>query len=251
MSEVIRKSVTLLTAIMPNEDKEEWSATEVSQKLDIPIQTVHRLLSSLTEYGFVFKNHETKKFRLGLTLMQLGLSIRDNLLVRNSALPVMEKLMKKTKECVYLTIAEGYEGVFIDCVGDDLFLKIAEPIGMRTPLCNGASKKVILAYMNRNTRKNIIHYLLEKDKISDIQKLENELKTIKEWGSATSFGETTKGTVSVAAPIFSWEDKVVGSISLVGPGTRITEHEAKYVFSSEIRKAAEEISEDLGWIKQR
>ncbi|WP_307440588.1 helix-turn-helix domain-containing protein [Bacillus sp. V2I10] len=53
-------TITLLTAIIPNEAKEEWSATEVSRELDIPIQTVHRLLSSLAEYGFVFKNNETK-----------------------------------------------------------------------------------------------------------------------------------------------------------------------------------------------
>ena len=107
MSEVIRKSVALLTTIVPTEDKEEWSATEVSRQLDIPIQTVHRLLSSLAEYGFVFQNHETKKFRLGFTLMQLGFSIRDHLSIRNSALPTMEKLMKKTGESVYLTVPEG------------------------------------------------------------------------------------------------------------------------------------------------
>ncbi len=51
---VIKNSITLLTAIIPDEEKEEWSATEVSRKLDIPIQTVHRLLSSLAEYGFVY-----------------------------------------------------------------------------------------------------------------------------------------------------------------------------------------------------
>ena len=137
MSEVIRKSVALLTTIVPTEDKEEWSATEVSRHLDIPIQTVHRLLSSLAEYGFVFKNNETKKFRLGLTLMQLGLSIRDNLSVRNSALPIMEKLVKKTGESVYLTVPEGTEGVLVDCLNKDLLSKETDVIGMRTPLCVG------------------------------------------------------------------------------------------------------------------
>jgi DNA-binding IclR family transcriptional regulator len=67
MSGVIKKSITLLTAIIPDEEKKEWSATEVSRKLDIPIQTVHKLLSSLAEYGFVYKNNETEKFIIGLT----------------------------------------------------------------------------------------------------------------------------------------------------------------------------------------
>ncbi len=33
MSEVIKKSITLLTTIIPTEEKEEWSATEVSREL--------------------------------------------------------------------------------------------------------------------------------------------------------------------------------------------------------------------------
>lgn len=250
MSQVIRKSITLLTAIIPNEAKEEWSATEVSRKLDIPIQTVHRLLSSLAEYGFVFKNKETKKFRLGLTLMQLGLSIRDNLLVRNSALPIMEKLMKKTKESVYLTVPEGIEGIFIDCVDADLLLKVSEPVGKRTPLCAGASKKVLLANMNREAKYQIIRDLISKGEMNDLEKLEDELKIIKKLGIAITIGETTKGTFSVAAPIFSWEDKVVASISVGGPETRFKDHQAKYIIS-ETKRAAEEISEELGWMKPR
>lgn len=250
MSEVMRKSMSLLTTIIPNEDKEEWSATEVSRQLDIPIQTVHRLLSSLSEYGFVYKNKETKKFRLSLTLMQLGLSIRDNLLVRNSALPIMEKLTKKTKESVYLTVSEGNEGVFIDCINGDLFLKVVEPIGMRTPLSIGASKKVILAHMQNRTRQQIIQDLIEQGKICDVKRFEWELKQIKESGIAISYGETTKGTVSISAPIFSWEDKVVASISVGGQEEKIREQQIRK-FIYETKKAAEEISNELGWMKPR
>ncbi|WP_018395777.1 IclR family transcriptional regulator [Bacillus sp. 37MA] len=248
MSEVIRKSVALLTTIVPTEDKEEWSATEVSRHLDIPIQTVHRLLSSLAEYGFVFKNNETKKFRLGLTLMQLGLSIRDNLSVRNSALPIMEKLVKKTGESVYLTVPEGTEGVLVDCLNKDLLSKETDVIGMRTPLCVGASNKAILSHLSRDTKQHIIQTLIEQGEISDVSKLENELKLIAKWKIASSVGETIKGTGSIAAPIFSWEGKVVASISIVCSETNFTDHQAKYMMS-EVKKAAGVISEELGWLK--
>ncbi|EIJ82029.1 transcriptional regulator, IclR family protein [Bacillus methanolicus PB1] len=250
MSEVIRKTITLLTAIKPNEEKEEWSATEISRKLNIPVQTVHRLLSSLEEYGFVFKDKETKKFRLGLTLMQLGFSIRDNLIVRNNALPIMEKLVNQTRESVYLTVPEGSDGIFVDCINAPLLLKVSELIGLRAPLCVGASNKVILAYMNRSKKQQIIQDLIGKGKIKDIKKLEEDLKFIKEWGGAISFGEITERTVSVAAPIFSWEDKVIASISVIGPDTRFTENQIRD-FISLTQRAAEEISEELGWIKRR
>ncbi|MCH6269251.1 IclR family transcriptional regulator [Neobacillus citreus] len=242
--------MTLLTTIIPNEEKEEWSATEVSRELDIPIQTVHRLLSSLSENGFVFKNKETKKFRLGLNLMQLGLSIRDNLLVRNSALPIMGELTKRIKESVFLTVPEGNEGVLIECVDCELLLKSIEPIGRRTPLCTGASKKVILAHMKNRMKLQIIRALVEQGKIVDSKKFECELRNIKESGFAISYGEITKGTVSIAAPIFSWEGDVVASISIGGQEERFRDQQVKrYIY--EIKKAAEEVSKELGWIKPR
>lgn len=250
LSEVIRKSITLLTTIKPNEEKEEWSATEISRELNIPVQTVHRLLSSLEEYGFVFKNKETKKFRLGLTLLQLGLSIRDNLLVRNSALPIMKKLGSKTKENVYLTVPEGHEGIFIDCINFSQLLQNSEPIGMRGPLCTGASNKVILAYTSRKAKQRIIRRLVEKSEVKDLKKLEEDLRNIRKCGIAISFEDITERTVSIAAPIFSWEDKVVAAISVIGPDTSLTESRLKDIISL-TERAAEEISEELGSIKRR
>ncbi len=226
----------------------EWSATEISRELDIPVQTVHRLLSSLEESGIVFKNKETKKFRLGLNLLRIGFSLRNNLLVRNSAIPIMGKLVDQTKLSVYLTVPEGHEGVFIDCINLMHWLKLAEPIGMRVPLCTGASQKVILAYMNRKSQKNIIQALRKKGEIKDVQKLKEDIKGIKENRLAMSFAEITKGTASVAAPVFSWEDEVVASITVNGPEAKFTGSQLKEI-KAFTRKAAEELSEELGWIK--
>ncbi|MGH9979711.1 MAG: IclR family transcriptional regulator domain-containing protein, partial [Nitrososphaeraceae archaeon] len=96
----------------------------------------------------------------------------------------------------------------------------------------------------------IIRDLISKGEINDLEKLEDELKIIKKLGIAITIGETTKGTFSVAAPIFSWENKVVASISVGGPETRFRDHQAKSIIS-ETKRAAEEISEELGWMKPR
>lgn len=248
MSEVIRKSVQLLTALKPQEEKVEWSATEISRELNIPVQTVHRLLSSLEESGIVFKNKENKKYRLGLNLLRIGFLLRNNLLVRNSAIPIMEKLVNQTKQSVYLTVPEGDEGVFIDCINPMQWLKLAEPIGMRIPLCTGASQKVILAYMKRKSQQNVIQTLRKKEEIKDVQKIIKDIRSIKENRLAVSFGEITKGTASVAAPIFSWEDEVVASITVNGLEASFTGSQLTNI-TVFAQKAAEELSEELGWIK--
>ncbi|MEH7374511.1 IclR family transcriptional regulator domain-containing protein [Neobacillus drentensis] len=85
--------------------------------------------------------------------------------------------------------------------------------------------------------------------MSDVKGLECDLKQIKESGIAISYGETTK-TISVATPIFSWEDKVVASISVGGQETNIGEQQIRKIIC-ETKKAGEEISKELGWIKPR
>ncbi len=246
MSEVIRKSIDILNKIKPTEEKTEWSVTEVSRELNIPIQTVHRILYCLAEFGFVYRDKENKKFKLGLSLMELGLSIRDNLSVRNIALPIMEQLSSDTKESVYLTVQEGSDGIFIDCIDSPQLLKIVEPIGMRRPLSVAASKKVILAFLNLVTQEQVMEDLLKKGLVPNVEKLKDQLVVIKEQGFAISYGETTEGTVSIAAPIFSWEDEVVASISVAGPEGRFVGTRLNEIIKLTTRAACN-VSEELGW----
>ncbi len=247
MSEVIRKSFKLLDAIKPTAEKVEWSATEISRELDIPVQTVHRLLSSLEESGIVFKNKETKKFRVGLNLLQMGLSVRNNLLVRNSAIPTMKLLAKDLQQSVYLTVPEGHEGVYVDCISYLPWLKEAEPIGLRVPMNQGSAQKVILAFSSIKSQKFILHSLKEQGLITDIKRLQEELRTIKKQHYAMSSGEITKGTVSISCPIFSWEDEVVASITLNGTVESFSKSSLQHLIE-QTKQASITISKELGWV---
>ncbi|WP_134704567.1 IclR family transcriptional regulator [Ammoniphilus sp. YIM 78166] len=250
MSETIRKSVKIWTCLMTKKDKVEWSATDISRELDIPVQTVHRLLSSLEESGMVFKDWETKKYRLGLNLIRMGFSLRNELLARNSAIPIMERLANKTNGCVYLTFPEGDEGVLIEYIhAKQRDLKMEECIGMRAPLCIGASQKVILAFMNQRSQHKITKILNEKGKIHDLQLLKKELQTIRGAGLALSFGEMMEGSARIAFPVFSWQDQVVASITVKGSEAIFSGSRLEEIVNS-AQKAADELSGELGWVKK-
>jgi len=226
----------------------EWSTTELSKVLDIPIQTLHRLLISLSEYGFVYRNDETKKFKLGLNLMELGLSIRDNLSVRNLALSEMIKLSKLTNESVYLTIPEGNDGIFIECIDSTHLLKIVEPLGMRRPLYKGGSNKIILANFSKLKQEKILNELSVNHKIENMEFIRKDLLKIKKSGFAISQSELTEGTTSIAAPIFSWEGEVLAAMSIAGPDSRFKKNRT-IQFIRQIKESTNLISEELGWFK--
>lgn len=250
LSEVINKSVKLLHSLKPDEFDNEWSATEISKKVGMPVQTVHRLLSSLEKNGIVFKNKENRKFRLGFGLMQLGLTIWEGLSILTIARPFMEQLAENTKESIYLTVREGNDGIFVECINSPQMLRIAEPIGLRLPLCKGASKKVILANLKPSVQRKVLEGLIEADVIKsqeEIERLLDELKLIRERGYAISTSETTNDTSGVAAPIFSWNGQVEGAISVAGPEIRFTSNYLNKIIEN-VTKSSGEISKEMGWI---
>ncbi|MDP4156502.1 MAG: IclR family transcriptional regulator [Bacillota bacterium] len=250
MSGVLNKSMMLLSLISPKEEKEDWSTSEISRELNMPVQTVHRLLNCLCEVGFVSQDRETRRFRLSTRIMELGLSIRENISVRKAALPFLIKLSNETKGIVNLSIAEGTEGVIIDSVNaiNPIYNFHKDVKGIRLPLSIDAANKVLLANFKLYLKNKIVNDLMNQNVIKDKSELEKELRRIKESGFSITFDEKAEGITSIAAPIFSWENHVVGAIS-ISTNTNLDLNRLNYLVEV-ILKYSRYISEELGWIKQ-
>ncbi len=247
MSEVIRKSVLLLHAMKPTEEREEWSATELSRDLSIPVQTVHRLLSSLEEQGLVYRSPETRKFRLGLLILQLGLAGKNNLSVRKQSVDIGQELVRKTKNPVFLTVPEGEEGVLIEYISLGM-PKSKELTGTRFFLFEGAFNKVMLAFMKKQRQLKMFEMLSGTHENNKLKELKDELTIIQKEGWAISFNEIRSKTACISAPIFNWENEVIASISMMVWEEAFAE-DTKGANINSIKKAAEEISSELGWIQ--
>jgi IclR family KDG regulon transcriptional repressor len=254
MSGVISKAIHILDSLVPQGMDKELSVTEISIELDMPVQSTHRILSSLCAHGFVSQNSKTKKYKLGLSIMKYGFLMRDSLSYRSIARPYMLELSQKTRESVYLSARENDEGVFIDAIDSPQILKISEPIGLRLPLYVGASNRIILAFLPEKVQED----LLQKVNWNDVPSLnpltyewiKNDLIQIRSQGHAITSGEATEGTVGIAAPIFSYENIVIGGISIAGPDFRFKSDTIdKYCFYA--KKYAEIISKEMGYRKNQ
>jgi IclR family KDG regulon transcriptional repressor len=250
MAGVISKAIHILDLLLPQGTEKEMSVTEISRELDMPVQSVHRILASLAEHGFVSQNAKTRKYKLGLSIMKYGFLMWDSLMLRTVARPFMEELSHKTKETVYLATRENAEGVYIDSVDSPQILKISEPIGLKLPLFIGASNRVIMAYLPRRTREAILD---ETDwrQVPSLKPLtrayiEAELERVREQGYAVTEGEATEGTTGIGAPIFSYDNMVIGSLNVAGPTLRFSPEKVEG-YSMLVKKYAERISNELGY----
>jgi len=254
LSGVITKAVRILDLLLPQGTEKEMSVTEISKALDMPVQSVHRLLSSLAEHGFVTQNPKTRRYKLGLSIMKYGFLMWDSIMLRTVARPYMEELSKATSETVYLSVRENAEGIYVDSIDSPQILKISEPIGLRLPLIVGASNRVILAFLEPELRRTLMD-AFDWENVPSLKPLtrefvEEDIERIRQQGYAISTGEATEGTTGIGAPIFSYDNTVIGSLNVAGPTIRFGPQNIER-FARLVIKYAGLISNELGYRGRR
>ena len=73
----IEKALEILQAFTPS--NQGMGTIEVSKKLGFHKATVSRILLILTKFGFLQRDKQTKKFRLGHAVIHLGLAVNQSI----------------------------------------------------------------------------------------------------------------------------------------------------------------------------
>ena len=75
-------------------DTPEKKLTELASSLGLGKSTVSRLLSTLESEGFVMKDPESRRYKLGLSVLQLNTIVNSTLEINRESLPVLKRLTK-------------------------------------------------------------------------------------------------------------------------------------------------------------
>jgi DNA-binding IclR family transcriptional regulator len=234
------------------------SIRELSSAIGLPKGTTHRLLSSLSYFGYVRQDSKTRNYFLGLKFVELGQTLLSQLDLRKEAEPFLRDLAERTNETIHLVILDRNEIVYIDKVETDQNpsgLKMASRIGLRNPAHSSAVGKMILAHFSE---KELQSFFKEKslvrrtkNTITDPIQLREHLKTVRKQGYAVDDEENEKGIRCVAAPIYNETGKTVAAISITGPAFRVTKKIIQETLKKEVMETAFKISEGLGFREKR
>jgi DNA-binding IclR family transcriptional regulator len=230
------------------------SIRELSTKIKLPKGTTHRLLSSLSYFGYVRQDLKTRNYLLGLKLVELGQLILSQLDLRKEAELFLRDLAERTKETVHLVFLDRNEIVYIDKVETDQNpsgLKMASRVGLRNPAHSSAVGKVLLAHFSEEELKNFIKEKglakRTENTIVDPAQLKDHLKSVRAQGYAIDDEENEKGIRCVAAPIYNEVGKTVAAMSISGPAFRITKKLIQEYLKKEVMETALKISQRLGF----
>lgn len=221
----------------------------LTKRLDLSRNKVFRLLATLEDKGLIERDEPTGTFRLGIYAFEMAQHILKSANLIRLAHPVMEELARKHDEAVYMTVMNNDEVLFLDMVDSFQQIKTTAMVGKRFPFFTNAAGKAIKAMSSTDMLERLGKRRANLNGITDIKKLETELRDIRLSGVAVDFGGLGEGICAVAVAIKDYAGKVVGALTMLAPSFRMLQERLETEIIPSMQESAEILSMKFGYAK--
>jgi DNA-binding IclR family transcriptional regulator len=227
------------------------SLVELCHQLKLPKTSLHRLLRTLEQGGFLI--HQAglylpgpESFRLARTIDQAVPSADFPACAR----PALEWLASETGETVMLCLLseQGTESIYVDVIESEAQLRFSVRTGNRRPLFSVAAGKAMLAFLPGNEQEyylentDFLQFTPETSRRHDMPAL---LAKIRKNAVVFDRNGIVDGASGIASPIFDREGQVFCAVSAAGPTDRM--EAARTRIEAQVKEAAGRISRIIGF----
>jgi DNA-binding IclR family transcriptional regulator len=244
----VERTLDILEALV--ELGSEVGLVEISQAVSLPLATVHRLLGTLIQRGYVKQNRQNRKYALGFRALQMGSDMRQRFSLRLEARPFLQRLMQRSGESANLAVLDDGEIVYIDQAQSSRILRMFTQIGNRLPAHSTGSGKVMLAFSAPDIMEGIVRRsglpMRTPHTIVDMDAFRRELDRIRAAGYALDDEEQEEGVRCIAVPVRDESGQVIASLSISGPVTRLDDRSVQSVIP-EVLECGSKLSARLGY----
>jgi DNA-binding IclR family transcriptional regulator len=219
---VLEKSFRVLEAM--SDLDQAASLKEVGAATRIPKPTLHRILQTLTDLGYVAQDKARSSYRLTPRLIRLtrGRSLDE---VKERALPLMESLHARFNETVNLGVLQGAYIHYVYAIETTQNLRWQVLPGARDPYFSTALGRAIAAHLPEFHRDELIARTRIEPRtpftVPGSSELEAILEETKVRGVAIDDEETDLGVICLGIPLLDESDPLA-AISISVPKSRMT-----------------------------
>lgn len=244
-SPAVRKSFEILQIMGAN--RKAMGISDIAAALNLGKSTVSAIMCAMENMGAVKRDPTTKKYTLGLTLFELGRCVDPQGGIAALARPVMENLMEKVQETVFLGVLNVDHLTILEVVESRQYLRITSQIGAVAPFFAAATGKIFLAGMDDSKIAQIVRETAlpryTANSITDPKQFLKEIKRVRRRGYATDDEEYISGARAVAASIYGLIDQPA-AIWVVGFKENLNDRKMK-TLPGEVVRAAEAINQRI------
>ena len=211
---------------------------EIAKQIGLSPSTTLRLLNTLEQNNYLFRDSKDSRYYLGFRLVQISMWAYSQVDVCRIARPHLEQLTKDFDESSGLYVVQGSRRVCVARIESERTLRRVVNIGTDLSLTRGASGHMLMAHMPEETALD----LLKGDPFYTIEQLrETRCK-----GYCVSNGEREQGVMSVAAPVFDATQGVAAALFITGPSFRYSDELVEQMIRDIVEHAAQ-ISAEMGY----
>lgn len=203
------------------------SLSRLSSLLELNASTCHHLVATLVHAGYVVQDAESRRYRLGAKIIGLAVSSLGSFdLVRESR-PMLQELSCELHRTVTLSVLDAGKGLVLYKMEAAVMGGLSISVGQRAPVhCTAAGKALLFSHSEKEVRAILAaHPPLRHtpNTIVDQEEFLAELRRARSVGYAVDNEEFIVSVRCVAAPIFDYNAKVIGAISVSGAADDLTD----------------------------
>ena len=227
---------------------------EMYLALGLSRSSIFRVLTTLEKIDYVKKirTPEGDIWELDYKFLTISHSILGQVDIRQKVNPVLKKLSDEIKETVQLGVIHNNKVIYIERLDStDNLIKISfDNLGYEFEVNSVAAGMVLAAYLDKkdleDLLKNSDFKKHTKYTIVNKQEFKNFLIKVKENGYAFNDQGYALGVRGIAAPIFNYENKVVGAINITGHIISMTDNRLEEMIEK-LKGASKEASQLMGF----
>lgn len=236
-----------LLASRPN----RLSLTELQRELEIPKSSLHNLLQTMVERGWLETDARGTVYGIGIRALRVGVIYLERDPVVQAAGPLLAELRRLLDETMHLARLDGSDVVYLASRESAHHLRSSSRIGRRLPAHTTALGKALLA---ARPPAEVDHLLpetlvaLTPDTVTDRAVLRAELAETRQHGWSFEQGQNTSGLACIAVAV-PGQHPAIDAISCSVPLVRLTPEHKEHIIDTLVHAASElgHIGRGIGW----
>jgi DNA-binding IclR family transcriptional regulator len=227
------------------------SAPQITEQLALPRTTVHELLSTLVERGYLDAVPGAPiSYRLGMRTFQLGSQFADRLDLVREAQEAAAEVALACDETVHVAVLDGTSVVYVAKVDSTHPVRMVSAVGRRLPAHCTAVGKVLLSGLSAEALDaryptDASLPAMTPHSITSPAKLRAHLRQVRADGVGYDDCESNEAVRCVSAPVYDHAGRMVAAMSISAPTIRWTD-ERRAQWSDLVRAGAVALSRRLG-----
>lgn len=219
--------------------------TDLAQALNIPKASLHRLVTTMEEQGYLQTRMNQRGLQAGHRLNRVALGVLASGPLQAQRRAILAALSKEIGETCNVAVPDGSEMIYFDRAETHWPVRVQLQVGSRVPAYATAGGKMYLSSLPQAKRDALIsHIQLEshtKNSILEPSLLHAELDATAKRGYALDNEEYIDGMVALAVPITNEENRLFATLSFHAPCMRVP-FASLTEFLPQIQRASDKLS---------